>query len=409
MVKMKEKSLNLDDLACNGGTPIRRTPMPARKAFGAGEENMITEVLRYYRERDLDPGYQGYFEDQYTTNFCRMMGEGYADVVSTGTASLFIAIAALNLPKNSEVLVSPITDPGCLSAVILNGLMPKTIDSEPGSYNVGPQQFSEAISEKTSGAMIVHNAGFAVQIDEIVKLAHEKNIRIIEDCSQAHGATVKNKPVGTFGDIAAFSTMYRKGHMTGSSGGVVFAKDINLHNLAMAHADRGKPRWDSNFSDRDPSGYLFPALNFHSDEISCGIGIASLRRLPETIKVRRKFVQSVGEHLEKESQICRAYTYEPSMSPFILPVEVDGSKINVSKLDFANAVLAEGIPLNPHYEYLFYEWPWVKKYMMDENVPTNAKTARDTSFCLYLNERYGETEIADTVSAILKVEQAFAN
>jgi len=74
----------------------------------------------------------------------------------------------------------------------------------------------------------------------------------------------------------AFSSMYSKAHMTGPSGGVVYCRDLELFRKALAHSDRGKPRWREDFSDRDPSTYLFPALNHHTDEISCAIGVASL-------------------------------------------------------------------------------------------------------------------------------------
>ena len=124
-------------LAIHGGERVRKTPMPARLALGDGERQMIQSVLDYHRERNLDPGYEGHFEKMYCRAFAEMMGGGYVDAVATGTSALYIAVAALNLPKGSEVLISPITDPGSLAAIVLNGLKPRLIDSKPGSYNVG--------------------------------------------------------------------------------------------------------------------------------------------------------------------------------------------------------------------------------------------------------------------------------
>ena len=91
-------------LAIHGGERVRKTPMPARLALGDGERQMIQSVLDYYRERNLDPGYEGHFEKMYCRAFAEMMGGGYADAVATGTSALYIAVAALNLPKGSEVL-----------------------------------------------------------------------------------------------------------------------------------------------------------------------------------------------------------------------------------------------------------------------------------------------------------------
>jgi perosamine synthetase len=396
-----------DTLAILGGEPVRRERMPPRLALGDDELRMIQECVAYYRERQVDPGYQGAFEKLYTDAFVELMGGGYADGVATGTASLYIGLASLDLPKGSEVLVSPITDPGTLSAIILLGLKPRLCDSKPNSYNIGVEQVRERLGPDVSAIIIVHAAGQAAEADKIVREAQARGVKVLEDCSQAHGAKIAGRPVGTFGDIAAFSTMYRKAHMTGASGGIVYSRDLELYRQALAHADRGKPRWREDFSDRDPAGYLFPALNLHTDEISCAIGLASLKRLGNTIMRRLSFVADVVAGLAEQAEVCSPYPHSPTDSPFYYPVVVDIGKISCSKTAFAQAVLKEGIDLNPHYAYVVDEWPWVKSYLADGFRTENARSIRDRSFNLYLNENYGEREAEDTVNAILKVERHF--
>lgn len=395
-------------LALLGGTPVRATPMPFREALGPAETKMIEQVLAFYRAQKTDPGYQGTFEKMYTDAFVAMMDGGYADAVATGTAALFVAIASLSLPKGSEILVSPLTDPGTISAIILNGHIPRLMDSLPDSYNVGVEQFLDRVTPQTKAVVVVHAIGRACDIPAIVAEARQRGIQVVEDCSQAHGAKIMGRPVGTFGDIAAFSTMYRKAHMTGASGGVVYSRDLDRFRLALAHADRGKPRWQAGFDDRNPNGFLFPALNLHTDEISCGIGLASLNRLTHTIVRRLTFVADVSSKLLESSRVCRPYGYSPADSPFIYPVFVDGEQISLSKTEFALAVEKEGIGLNPHYEYLVSEWPWLRSYLSDDFVPVNAKRVRDQTFNLYLNENYGEREVVDVAAAIAKVEHYFA-
>ena len=406
-VKKPTSIANTASLAIYGGEPVRKTPMPPRLALGEDERRMVLEVLDYYAERKVDPGYQGAFEKVYTDAFVEMMGGGYADAVATGTAALYVAVAALDLPKGSEVIVSPITDPGTLSAVVLNGLKPRLVDSTPDSYNVGPEQFAERITPNVSAAIIVHSAGYAAEIDKIVQIAHERGIKVIEDCSQSHFAKHKAKPVGTFGDIAAFSTMYRKAHSTGPSGGLVYSRDLELFRSALVHSDRGKPRWRDDFDDRDPSTYLAPALNHHTDEISCAIGYASLKRLPSTIISRLAFVSDFVARLYDASNVCQAYRFMPTSSPFFYPVVVDVEAVTCSKIDFAEAVRAEGIDLNPHYKYVVCEWPFIRPYLADDFDTPNARSIRDRSFNLYLNEKYGEQESRDCVKAIVKVEKHF--
>ena len=406
-VKTLAHAANTASLAIYGGEPVRKTPMPPRLALGQDERRMVIEVLDHYAERKVDPGYQGTFEKVYTDAFVNMMGGGYADAVATGTSALYISVAALDLPKGSEVLVSAITDPGSLAAIVLNGLKPRLMDSKSDSYNVGPEQFAERITKNVSAAMIVHAAGFACEIDKIVEIASAHGIKIIEDCSQSHFAKHRAKPVGTFGDIAAFSTMYRKAHMTGPSGGLIYSRDLQVFRNALVHADRGKPRWREDFDDRNPATYLAPALNHHTDEISCAIGLASLKRLPSTIVSRLAFVSDFVARLYDASDVCRGYRFMPTSSPFYFPVIVDVDAIRCSKVEFAEAVRAEGIDLNPHYKYVVCEWPYIQPYLADDFDTPNARSIRDRSFNIYLNENYREQESKDCVKAIVKVEKYF--
>jgi dTDP-4-amino-4,6-dideoxygalactose transaminase len=395
-------------LAIYGGRPVRAAPMPSRRAFGVSERAMVNTAMDYYARRDMDPKYDGHFERQYTDAFVAMMGGGYADAVATGTAALYVAIAALALPKGSEVIVSPITDPGTLSAIVLNGLRPRLADCKPGTYNIGIDQFVERMTPSVSCAVIVHMAGAAAEVGPIVQHAHARGIKVVEDCSQAHGARICGRPVGTFGDIAAFSTMFGKAHITGSSGGLIYTHDEALFHLALAHSDRGDPRWKTNSSGRDPAGFMFPALNLHTDELSCAIGLSSLGRLPATISNRRRFVSKLAASVGDTSAVCRVYPFRDSDSPYFCPITVDCASIVCSKIEFATAIKAEGIDVNTHYRLVVSEWPFLRPYLADDFDTPNARAIRDQSFNVNLNEMYEEQEVRDTVEAIAKVEHYFA-
>jgi dTDP-4-amino-4,6-dideoxygalactose transaminase len=394
-------------LAIHGGEPVRKEPMPPRLALGDAEVKMIGEALAFYRGQGLDPGYQGHFEKHYTDAFVALMDGGHADAVATGTSALFVALAALGLPEGSEVLVSPITDPGTLAAIILNRLRPRLMDTAPDSFNVDAERFLARVTPATRAAVVVHSLGRACDIEPIVAAARACDIQIVEDCSQSHGAKVGGRLVGTFGDVAAFSTMYRKAHITGGSGGLVYSRDPELFHRVLAHADRGKPRWVADFDDRDPTAFMFPALNHHADELSCAIGLASLARLGDTIVRRLSFVTELTARMRDSCKACRPFGYLPGDSPFVYPVVVDIDRITCTKLEFARAVLAEGIGLNPHYQYVVTDWPYVKPYLADDFGTPHARAMRDRSFMLYLNENYGEREVEDTVAAMLKVERHY--
>lgn len=382
--------------------------MPQRGAFGETEVALLQEAVAYYRERDEDPPYQGVYETRFCAAFVAMMGgRGYADAVATGTAACFIALAALELPKGSEVILSPVTDSGPLNAILHLGLTPVIADAMPGSYNIGVGQFLDALNANTSALFAVHAAGEPLEIDLIVAEAHKRGIKVVEDCSQAPGALCHGQRVGTFGDIAAFSTMYRKSLHSGGSGGIVYTQDLDLYRRAIAHADRGKPVWRTDIDLRNPGFALFPALNFNTDELSCAIGIASLARLGAAIDQRVAFLAQLVEQLHLHSRVCRPYNFHTGFSPFYFPIFVDTSRITCSKETFAQAVQAEGIDLAPHYGCVVSSWDYARPFIRQPCATPNAIETRDHSFNLFLNERYGHREVEDIVCAIEKVENYY--
>ncbi|MBI2890680.1 MAG: DegT/DnrJ/EryC1/StrS family aminotransferase [Nitrospirae bacterium] len=389
--------------------------MPPRRAFGEDELRAVEEVFRHYWAKGVDFGYQGDFETRYTQAFVQYLRvAGFADGVCTGTAALYVATAALQLPEGSHVIVSPITDPGTVNALIFNRLVPVVADSMPDTYNMGLEQFLERVTDRTRAVMVVHATGRPAPVDRIATAARERGIRVIEDVSQAHGALIGDGKVGTFGDIAAFSTVFTKGHATGGCGGVVFTKDRQLFDLARGYADRGKPfsspefRGLDPFQFRDPNTFLFPALNLNIDEISCAIGLSTLAKVDRVRERRLAFLRSLGAALRGRSRACRLMGVSENDAPFFQPIFVNPDEIGCTKRDFAVAVAAEGIPLNPHYQYVVCEWPWLKRHLADDYVTRNAIDCRDRSFNLALNENYGEREVDDIATAITKVEAWFS-
>ena len=397
----------LEALAIHGGRPTRSAPMPVRKALGEAEIASLMEAIAYYRDCGIDVPYQGRFEQAFCEAYAELMGGGYADAVATGTGAVFVALEALAPLRGSEVIISPVTDAGPLNCILYQGCIPVVADAMPDSYNAGIEQILDKVSERTSVVLAVHCAGEPLAIDGLVAAMHERGIKVLEDCSQAPGARYNGRRVGTFGDIAATSTMYRKSLMTGSSGGLVYTRDIELHRRALACADRGKPSWRSDYDLRQPGGHMFPALNWNTDELSCAIGLASVRRLDDVIASRMAFVRRVTTLLEDCSRCCRAYVVAEGASPFFLPIWVDQSRLSCDMATFARALQAEGIDLNPHYNFLIADWEWAKAYIPDGVHTPNALAMRDRSFNLFLNEHYGVQEAHDVAAAVVKVERYF--
>ena len=270
-------------LAIDGGKPIRQTPLPSRRVFGETELEMVKRVFEDSWQSGVDFGYQGKFEEEFTRKFCEFQGGGFADAVSSGSSAVYIALKALDIEPESDVIVSPVSSPGGIMPVALQDVKLVIPDSKPNSFNISPEEFEKAVTPKTRAAVLTHLGGHAIDLDPIIEIAKSKEIKIVEDFSHAHGTTYKGKKVGTFTEISAASTMFSKTLTSGVNGGIIYTKNEKLYWHVRSLADRGKPFHDSNYHFRMTTNYLYPALNHNSDELSCAMGICGLLRLQNTI------------------------------------------------------------------------------------------------------------------------------
>lgn len=385
------------------------TSFPPRKQFHQIAREAFEEVLSYYDEKEMDFGSQGFFEKQYTEMFSHMLNsshEGFADAVCSGTAAIYVALQALQLKKGSEVLISPITDPGMVNPVILSGLVPRIIDNEKGCPHPSLATIIERTNSNVSAIVLNHLAGIPIaEIESIAKWAKGQNIKVIEDCSQAHLARIKDRAVGTFGDVACFSTMFSKTHSSGGRGGIVYTQDKELFHKVRMYSDKGKAFHLENFNEKDPNTFILPALNLNIDEVSCAIGAKTLKKLPDVISRRVNFLKELERLLIEKKTVTQLHPVTEGVSPFFWIFSFHPQKSSVSKIVFAEALKKAGLTLNTHYPYLVSEWPWVKNYLADDFIPTNAVAFRNQSFNLLFNEHFGSREaalIAETIAAVEK-------
>ena len=408
------------DLAVDGGSPVRDEPMPPRRLIGDAEKQAVDALFDAAIESGNAFGYGGPAEAAYEEAFTDFMGGGYADGVNSGSNAVFCALGALKLPPFSEVIVPPITDPGGVMPVPLLGLIPMVADAAPGSYNTSIQQIEPLVNERTSAILVAHIGGEPVDMDPILELAERHRLRVVEDCAQAHGARYKGRLVGTFGDTAAFSTMFGKHHCTGGQGGVVYSTDESLSWEGRRFADRGKP------FGLEASGNVRAGLNCNLNDLSATIGLAQIRKLPSIIEGRRR----VGEALKERLGSLRAVSLGPQIDEiepvyWFVRVRLDLQALSVSKREFCRALSAEGIPVNPSYRFIPCEAPWFRdqavlgengfpwtaaEYTGDRSPEfdvRNAVRSTEEQFNVAIHENYTDREIDDIVAALAKVEAAY--
>ncbi|MBR7104264.1 MAG: DegT/DnrJ/EryC1/StrS family aminotransferase [Lentisphaeria bacterium] len=412
---MKDKS----HLAINGGSPAVKS-LPDRYFFGKEERDAVTGLIDKLAANGGRPGYNGPEEEAFCKEFSEFMGGGYADGVNSGTNSIFVALKALHLPPFSEVVTGCVSDAGGIMPVVLNDCIPVPADAAPGSFAPGPAEIEARITERTSAILVAHIFGDPCDIEGIVKVAEKYNLPVVEDCAQAHMASIHGRKVGSFGTIGCFSIMFGKHFCAGGQGGLVFTRDEQLGLELKRSSDRGKAVGLPGRTN------LYASLNCNMDEIHAVIGREQLKKLPEIVRRRSEGVKYLWNHgLEKLKGItCPQLTmpegYESSY--WRMRLEFHPENMTCDMFEYVKALGAEGVPCDSyHYACPFrQEWyvnrrnafPWnsleYKAFADQEYALPNIDKTFVSQFIVFLLESYGKEELDQIIAAFRKVDEAFA-
>lgn len=417
------RALILKPPAIHNGPKARRWPWPRRRLFDNREKEAVIRLLDKEIRRGGAVVYGGAEEKAYCDAFAKFLGGGYADAVNSGTNALYIALRALDLEPGSEVVVPPVTDAGGTMPVALMNCIPVPADSAPGQLNTCAEEIKKVLSPKTAAIVVAHIAGYPLDMGPILELASARGIPVVEDCAQAHGTKYKGRLVGTFGKIAAFSTMFGKHHCTGGQGGVVFTRDASLLTRARELADRGKPSGAVG----GQQGNRAASLNFNQDEISMAIGRVQLNKLPGAIRARRHFAQSVAAGLKNTKGLVFIGDSPGCESSYLfLMIRLERPKISCSSSEFAAALSAEGIDgVGAGYPFYPTDMPWHRNAAVYgksglpwsiSNPPSkpphfelhNAHRANEDIVRVDVHESLRSREAADLVRALQKLAVYFS-
>lgn len=402
-------------------TKTRTAPWPVRRLFVEEEKAAAMRLFDQCIEKGIPLGYNGPEEKAYCEEFSKFLGGGWADAVNSGTNALFLALASLDLPPYSEVIVPPITDAGGVMPVAILNCIPVPADCARGTFNAGPEEIEARITPRTRAIVVMHAAGLPVDMDGVMEVARRHNLPVVEDCAQAHGSIYKGKHVGTFGAAAAFSTMFGKTHAFGGQGGVVFTTDETRWLRIQELSDRGKPK-------SRPSGTrnVVASLNFSCDELHAAIGRAQLKKLPALANRRREIGNTIAEGCRNLREIRMVEGPQGSDPVYwFLVFHYPEEKFSVNKKTFVEALQSEGIPFEADYNYLpmEYEWavnrhclgtsghPWNSPgYTGDASASYPTPVAKEmirTHFRIIINEATDEQAVADILAALAKIEARY--
>ena len=208
----------------------------------------------------------------------------HAIALANGTVALDLALRGLGIGPGDDVIVTPRTFIASVSTVITAGARPVFADVDPDTQTISAESIEAVRTDATRAIIVVHLAGFPADMDPIMDLAAQYDLKVIEDCAQAHGARYRGRSVGSIGHVGAWSFCQDKIMTTGGEGGMVTTNDEDLWSRMWSYKDHGKS-FEAVYRREHPPGYRWlhesVGTNWRMLEMQAVIGRIQLRRMPD--------------------------------------------------------------------------------------------------------------------------------
>lgn len=331
--------------------------MPGNELFGDAERKEVMDVLEtgILMRYGFDAKRNNVWKcKELEEIMCKRFDTKYCQLTTSGTTALNTALAVAGIGAGDEVIVPTFTFVATFESVINMGATPIIVDIDE-SLTMDPVAVEKAITPKTKAIVPVHMCGCPANMDELLKIAKEHNLLLIEDSCQSTGATYKGKSVGSIGDLGCFSFDYVK-IITMGEGGCVVTNNKDYYTKADGYTDHGH---DHIGNDRGKETHPFLGINYRVNELNAAIGIAQMNRLDHILEVNRRNKKYLKDLIAKEvPQIRFRVNYSPegenaTFLSFFLPT--------LEQAREANARLAAA-GIGGVFHYYDNNWHYIRKW-----------------------------------------------
>ncbi len=342
-------------LAINGGEKSVSHNFSIYNSIGVEEQEAASKVVKSGILSDFlgAPGSNflgGKYVKKFERNFEEQFEVKHSISVNSWTSGLIAAVGAIGIEPGDEVLVTPWTM--CASAIsILHwNAIPVFVDIEEDTFCMDPEKITEKITERTKAILVVDIFGHSADMDPILAIAKEHNLKVISDCAQSPGARYKGKLAGTLGDIGGYSFNYHKHIHTGEGGMIVTSNDEYAEKcqLIRNHAEAAI------VAHKDPDLTNMIGYNFRLGEIESAMGIEQLKKLDQAISSRQKAAELLSENLKNiEALSIPIVRNDCSHVYYFYAMKHDENIAGVSRDKVYDALIAEGVPfISKNYQNL---------------------------------------------------------
>ena len=342
---------------------------------------------------------------QFEADFAAFIGDGVeAIAVNSATAGLHLALEAVGVKEGDEVIVPSYTFTATAEVVRYLGAHPVIVDVDPVTFNIRPEAIRAAITPKTRAIMPVHFAGLACDMDAILAIAREHNLKVVEDAAHAMPTCYKGKLIGTLdSDVTVFS-FYANKTMTTGEGGMVVTKDealaarmkvMRLHGINRDAFDR--------FTSKTPAWYyeiVAPGFKYNMTDMAGALGRVQLKRLPAFLQRRQQLAQRYLEALKELPLILPADAPAGDVHSWHLFVLRLAEGAKVTRDEVIQQLSDAGIGTSVHYVPLHRQPYWRDRYQLTPEMFPEADKAYQSMFSIPLFTAMSDAEQERIIAAL---------
>jgi dTDP-4-amino-4,6-dideoxygalactose transaminase len=371
------------------------------------EEDDIAEVVDTLKSGWLAKGPKTMeFEKQ----FAEYVGAKYAVALNSCTAALHLSLVAAGIGEGDEVLTTPMTFASSANVVIHTGAKPVFVDIDPVTMNLNPKKIREKITSRTKAIIPVHIAGHPCEMDEIMEIAREHNLFVLEDAAHAVYTQYKGKMIGTIGNTTAFSFYATKNLVTGE-GGMVTTNDEALYNKIRIMSTHGMSRNAWNRYAEAGSWYyeiLSPGYKDNMSDIMAGLGLSQLAKLERMQGIRQKLVNYYQAEFAKMPELEVPVELEYARHAwhlYIIKLNLD--KLSIDRGNFVEELKEENIGTSVHFIPLHMHPYYRDKYGYKSGDFPVAESVFERNISLPLYPKMSMQDANDVVDAVRRVVERF--
>ena len=385
----------------NGGTPVR--------------ENKLFYGHQYIDEADVKAVSAVLVSDYLTCGpkiteleekLCKLTGAKYAVACSNGTSALHIACQAAGLVTGDELITTPITFAASANCALYCGATPVFADINSNTYNIDPQSVQAKVTERTKAIVAVDFTGQAVELESLLKIAHENHAVLIEDGAHSIGTSYAGKMVGSVADMTTFSFHPVK-TVTGGEGGAVLTNNKEFYDKLVLFRSHGITR-DADFLEHESDGPWYYeqiglGMNYRMTDIQAALISSQLDKLTLFQKRRKEIVARYNEAFSKIPEIfVQQEIPESDTTRHLYILRIKPELLTIDRKEFFAAMGAENICCNVHYIPVYWH-PYYEHLGYQKGLCPNAEKLYGEMMSLPLYYALSDQDVEDVIHAVTKI------